>query len=510
MSILNNLRVGQRVLLAFVVVIVLYCANIIYNFNNLGIIKENVRSIYETRLLSITALLEGDRDGYQAKISVAEAIAIKSQRTAIDGQSSDLEFRELFENLAQLKERFGLFKQTYLSSGGTNHPAFAEFDQEYSVVMRLSNELEELVEAGRISDVSTLYFGEYSVHFERMRATIDKLTEVSLSQTKTEYDESIHTSDQITELGIYSFVGVLVLMIIVGVLLTRSIILQLGCEPYEAAEIARNLAKGNLKLTVVKNNEVGLYKDLKEMVTKMQSVMHDIITIANNLSAASGQLSMGSQEVSQGANQQAASAEEVAAAMEEMSASIQQNTDNARQTERMSVKAATDIIEGNKSVDQTLVAMKTIAEKIKVIGEIARQTNILALNAAVEAARVGEQGKGFAVVAAEVRKLAERSHRAAAEINDLSKDSVDVAEKSNQLLNAIIPDIQKTSSLVQEIAASSNEQNESAGQVSAALQQLNQIVQRNAANAEEMASGSEELASQAESLKELISYFKVD
>jgi methyl-accepting chemotaxis protein len=174
------------------------------------------------------------------------------------------------------------------------------------------------------------------------------------------------------------------------------------------------------------------------------------------------------------------------------------------------VKAATDISEGNRSVAQTVTSMKTIADKIKIIGEIARQTNILALNAAVEAARAGEHGRGFAVVAAEVRKLAERSHNAAAEIDALSKSSVDVAEKSGKLLESIVPDIQRTSNLVQEISASSQEQSESSNQVNNALQQLNQIVQQNAANAEEMASSSEELAAQADSLKDLVSFFKIE
>src|SRR5690606_8506287 len=120
------------------------------------------------------------------------------------------------------------------------------------------------------------------------------------------------------------------------------------------------------------------------------SVIQDVMVISDNLAIASEQLSSGSQEISQGANEQAASAEEVAASMEEMSAAIQQNTDNAQQTEKISVKAAVDIAEGNHSVSQTVTSMKVIADKIGIIGEISRQTNILALNAAVEAARAGE------------------------------------------------------------------------------------------------------------------------
>ncbi len=154
--------------------------------------------------------------------------------------------------------------------------------------------------------------------------------------------------------------------------------------------------------------------------------------------------------------------------------------------------------------------MKRIAEKISIIGEIARQTNLLALNAAVEAARAGDQGRGFAVVAAEVRKLAERSQSAASEINELSGSSVSIADKSGRLLDQIVPNIQNTARLVQEISTASLEQNTGAEQVNNAIQQFNQVIQQNAAASEEMASGAEELASQADHLRETIAFFRID
>jgi methyl-accepting chemotaxis protein len=153
--------------------------------------------------------------------------------------------------------------------------------------------------------------------------------------------------------------------------------------------------------------------------------------------------------------------------------------------------------------------MREIAEKISIIEEIARKTDLLALNAAVEAARAGEHGKGFAVVASEVRKLAERSQAAAAEISRLSASGVQTAEGAGQLLEKLVPDIQKTAELVREIASASAEQSTGATQVNKAIQQLDQVIQQNASASEEMASTSEELSSQAEVLQSTMAFFKV-
>jgi methyl-accepting chemotaxis protein len=280
-----------------------------------------------------------------------------------------------------------------------------------------------------------------------------------------------------------------------------------------AKEAIQAVAGGDLtvNIEVKSNDEVGeLLQYLQEMVVKLKEVISHVSLASDNIALSSGQLSSSSQLLSQGATEQAASAEEVSSSMEQMGSNISQNADNAGQTEKIALQAATSIKEGNRSVNQTVASMKQIADKIAIVGEIARQTNLLALNAAVEAARAGEHGRGFAVVAAEVRKLAERSQIAAAEIDVLSKSSVSIAEHSGKLLEQIVPDIERTAKLVQEIAASSIEQNSGAEQVNSALGQLNQVIQQNAAASEQVATSSEELTSQAEQLKDTISFFKVD
>jgi len=192
-----------------------------------------------------------------------------------------------------------------------------------------------------------------------------------------------------------------------------------------------------------------------------------------------------------------------------MSASITQNAENSRKMEQMARKGAQDAGQSGQAVQESVSAMKSIAEKIAVIEEIAYQTNMLALNAAIEAARAGEHGRGFAVVAGEVRNLAERCRTAAQEIGGLAAANVQVAERSGGLLTELVPAIQKTADLVQEVAATSREQAAGVSQINGAISQVGLVTQRNAAGAEQLSSTAEELASQAEALQDMISFFRV-
>lgn len=277
-------------------------------------------------------------------------------------------------------------------------------------------------------------------------------------------------------------------------------------------EFAKKLIKGDLtaELDINQNDELGtLGYNLQQMSNRFREVVSYVSTTSENMSAASLELSSTSQIVSQGASEQASSAEEVSAAIEEMAANIQQNTENAKITEQIAIKAEQNILAGSEKVYKTIYAMREIAEKTSIIGDIAFQTNILALNAAVEAARAGEHGRGFGVVASEVGKLAERCKSAALEIEKLTNTSVKNAAEAGMLMNEIVPEIQKTSQLVQEIASASREQSTGAEQINSAIQQLNMVTQQNAATSEELSTNAIELSAQAEQLKEIISFFNV-
>jgi len=279
----------------------------------------------------------------------------------------------------------------------------------------------------------------------------------------------------------------------------------------DISEKAKAVAKGDLTVSLVKRSDNDeLMGALDEMVKSIAAMIGEFKTAVENIVDAGMQMQSVAMQISQGSTEQASNTEEVSSSMEQMVSNISQNTENAKQTEKIAIQASSDINEGNKSVAITVDAMKKIADKIAIIGEISEKTDLLAINAAIEAARAGEQGKGFAVVAAEVRKLAENSQAAAKEINELSKTSVRIADDSGKLLQKIVPDIQKTAVLVQEIAAASFEQNSGANQVNSAIMQLNVVTQKNAAAAEEMSSSAEELSSQADQLKSIISFYKTE
>jgi methyl-accepting chemotaxis protein len=305
----------------------------------------------------------------------------------------------------------------------------------------------------------------------------------------------------------------MVVATLIGALLAFFITRAITVPVLQAVNVAKAMSEGDFTQTIHtdQKDEIGILAGaLNDMIGRIGQVVADVQGASSNVSSAAQATSSSTEQLGQGATEQASAAEEASSSMEEMTANIRQNADNAMQTEKIAVKAAEDAIEGGVAVTQTVAAMNDIAEKITIIEEIARQTNMLALNAAIEAARAGEHGKGFAVVAAEVRKLAERSQSAAAEISQLSISSVEVAEKAGTMLEQMVPDIQRTAELVQEISAASGEQNTGADQINRAIQQLDQVIQQNASASEELSSTAEELASQSEELDASMSFFRVN
>ena len=239
---------------------------------------------------------------------------------------------------------------------------------------------------------------------------------------------------------------------------------------------------------------------------------------ASQVSSASGQLSSSSQQLAEGSAEQAASIQETSSTLEQSASMVRQNTENTKQAAILAKNAKDAAVKGNREMAEMMTSMSElkkssdeIAKIIKVIDEIAFQTNILALNAAVEAARAGEAGMGFAVVAEEVRNLAQRSAQAAKDTASiiesnihLSEQGVSVSKNVNTSLTEINEQAGKVSELLDEVAAASQEQAQGIAQINKAISQMEQVVQSNASTAEESASASEELSSQAVNMKDIV------
>ncbi len=290
------------------------------------------------------------------------------------------------------------------------------------------------------------------------------------------------------------------------------------------AMTAERMAAGDLTVEVaIRSDNDLLGKKLYEMVENNNEILNNIATASVQVAAGAKQVSDSSIALSQGATEQASSIEELTSSLEQISAQTRINAENANQANELAEIAKQNALKGNaqmsemqKAMEEINISSTNISKIIKVIDEIAFQTNILALNAAVEAARAGQHGKGFAVVAEEVRNLAARSANAAKETTDMIEGSIKkvesgtkIADETAQALYKIVEDVAKAASLVNNIATASNEQAIGIEQINQGIMQVSQVVQTNSATSEEGASASEELSGQAELLKEGVGKFKL-
>ncbi len=378
-----------------------------------------------------------------------------------------------------------------------------------------------LIKEGK-QEEAILRISEFTAARQKVEEQLAKLIEYNLTVASTKAQENTEDFQLQSKIMLAIIAAGMLLAISLGFLVAGIISKPLN----KVVEVANKIAEGDLdvSLAVTSKDEVGVLANaFSQMADNLNDVMSNINVAAAQVAAGSRQVSESSMELSQGATEQASSVEELTASIEEIAAQTRLNADNAGEANHLAEISRENAIKGNEQMKEMLMAMdeindasNSISKIIKVIDEIAFQTNILALNAAVEAARAGQHGKGFAVVAEEVRNLAARSANAAKETTEMIEGSIKkvdggtkIANETADALGRIVDDIAKVASLVKHIAIASNEQAAGTAQVNQGLQQVSEVVQTNSATSEESAAASEELSGQAELLRSQVSRFKL-
>ena len=381
-----------------------------------------------------------------------------------------------------------------------------------------------LKESIRAGDGVPSYSVEFPAFFAESNRALDHMTALSnrAGGELVNYWEGRRTWSLVLLVVNFSLIaGLIVAVVLVLAQLRRRLISRLEMTT-DALEV---LSTGKLDVEIDRQSgdvvEVARlasalesFRDNMRKTETLKASLQQVLANAQKSSASVASVSVllqgSSEQISEGAKSQEASAQQASAVIEEMSVNIRQSAGNAAETEKIANQAADKAMATGEAVASAVQATREIAEKIGVVQEIARQTDLLALNAAVEAARAGEHGKGFAVVAAEVRKLAERSQFSASEISALSEKTVVTAGEAGDMLNELVPSIRRTADLVQEISTAANEQKIGADQISDAIRNLDTVIQQNSSTSEQASEQAQDLSAQAADLKTIISAFNED
>jgi methyl-accepting chemotaxis protein len=392
-----------------------------------------------------------------------------------------------------------------------------------SAYLGLRAELFKMKDSGRVQEVGELLDNKMPAVLQGYTGALGKLLTYQSQEAKALAQQSASQFQRSRALLIGLGLATLGLGAVLALLLTRSIVRPLT----QAVTLAEQVAAGELHVAIQhgRSDEIGqLFDALSHMTSRLADTVGRVRDGAVAIDSASREIANGNMDLSRRTEHQAGALEETASAMLELTSAVRQNSGNARQANQLALSASAVAGKGGKVVSEVVATMDSIndyAHKIvditSVIDGIAFQTNILALNAAVEAARAGEQGRGFAVVASEVRNLAQRSAGAAKEIKKLINDSAEriasgseLAQAAGATMDEIVSSVEKVTTIMSAISTASAEQEHGIELVNAAIGDMDDVTQQNAALVEEAAAAADAMQEQARELAELVGSFKID